>query len=201
MTTPRQDRPSPPPAARRRRRPDGADAAARRGRPPRPMALRDLHAYYGDDHAVQGVDARLRGQPGHGDDRPVGLRQVDAAALHQPHARGDPRRARRGHDRARRRRHLRHGRRRRPPSAARSAWSSRSPTRSRRCRSSTTSPPGLRLTGRKRLGPQGARRALAARRRAVGRGQGPPRQARASACPAASSSACASRARSRSSPR
>ena len=29
----------------------------------------------------------------------------------------------------------------------RSAWSSRSPTRSRRCRSSTTSPPGLRLSG------------------------------------------------------
>ena len=35
------------------------------------------------------------------------------------------------------------------PCAARSAWCSRSRTRSRRCRSSTTSPRGLRLTGRR----------------------------------------------------
>ena len=34
------------------------------------------------------------------------------------------------------------GHRRRPPYAGPSAWSSRSPTRSRRCRSSTTSRPG-----------------------------------------------------------
>ena len=50
-------------------------------------------------------------------------------------------------------------------------------------------------------GPQRARREVAARRRAVGRGQGPPEPSPASACPAASSSACASRARSPSSPR
>ena len=44
---------------------------------------------------------------------PVGLRQVDAGALHQPHARGDPGRARRGQGHARRHRHLRPGGRRR----------------------------------------------------------------------------------------
>ena len=44
-------------------------------------------------------------------------------------------------------------------------------------------------------------REVAARRRPVGGGQGPPERARRSACRAASSSACASRARSRSSPR
>ena len=45
----------------------------------------------------------VRGQRGDGDDRPLGLRQVDRAALHQPHARGDPGRARRGPGDARRR--------------------------------------------------------------------------------------------------
>ena len=59
---------------------------------------------------------------------------------------------------------------------------------------------GLRLSGQAR-GRQGARRAVAARRGPVGRGQGPPRQAGDRAVAAASSSACASPARSPSSPR
>ena len=48
-----------------------------------------------------------------------------------------------GERHARRHEHLRRRRRRRRGPPRRSAWSSRSPTRSRRCRSSTTSPPGL----------------------------------------------------------
>ena len=50
-------------------------------------------------------------------------------------------------------------------------------------------------------GPRRARRARAPRRGALGRGQGPPQEERARRSPAASSSGCASRARSRSSPR
>ena len=136
-----------------------ADAApSRRGAPARPrrrataravIALDGLNAYYGDDARDQGRRPRLRAQPGDGDDRPVGLRQVDAGALHQPHARGDPRRARRGRDPARRPRHLRRRASTSSPCAARSAWSSRSRTRSRRCRSSTTSPRACGSPGRK----------------------------------------------------
>ena len=60
---------------------------------------------------------------------------------------------------------------------------------------------GLRLTGTQERQPPRARPQGAARGRAVGRGQEPAERARASDCRAASSSACASRARSRSSPR
>ena len=60
---------------------------------------------------------------------------------------------------------------------------------------------GLRLTGARGGDIQRARRAVAARRRPVGRGQGPARLARASGSPAGSSSASASPGRSRSSPR
>ena len=51
----------------------------------------------------QGHRPRLPRQRGDRDHRPLGLRQVDDGALHQPHARGDPRRARRGPGAARRR--------------------------------------------------------------------------------------------------
>ena len=60
-------------------------------------------------------------------------------------------------------------------SPARSAWCSRSRTRSRRCRSSTTSPPGLRLPGVKGVDEEPSSGRCAAR--PVGRGQGPPRHA------------------------
>ena len=60
---------------------------------------------------------------------------------------------------------------------------------------------GLRLTGTKGIDVKERVEALAARRRPVGGGQGPPRRSPASASPAASSSGCASRARSPSSPR
>ena len=62
---------------------------------------------------------------------------------------------------------------------------------------------GLKLnsTQDEQARPRRDRRALAARREPLGRGQGPARQARRRGCPAASSSGCASRAPSRSSPR
>ena len=90
------------PADDRRPRPWPAAATRARGvRTAGPSAavsvkLEGLSAYYGDSHAVKGVDLDFERQRGHRDHRPVGLRQVDAGALHQPHARGDPRRARRG---------------------------------------------------------------------------------------------------------
>ena len=152
-------------------------------------------------HAVQGVDARLRGQPRDGDDRAVGLRQVDARALHQPHARGDPRRARRGQGHcstsvdiydddvdvvAVRR-------------AIGMVFQKPNPFPTMSIFDNVAA--GLRLTGRSAATCKRPRRAVAARRRPVGRGQGPPRRARASGSPAASSSGSASRARSPSSPR
>ena len=61
---------------------------------------------------------------------------------------------------------------------------------------------GPRLAGREEAGrARRHRRALAARRGAVGRGQGPAEELRASACRAVSSSGCASPGRSPSSPR
>ena len=84
--------PAPPP------RPARPPAAARAAAPPAPGS-RD-HAAQAQrllrrDPRGQGGRPRLRRQPRHGHDRPVGLRQVDARALHQPHARGDPGGARR----------------------------------------------------------------------------------------------------------
>jgi energy-coupling factor transporter ATP-binding protein EcfA2 len=61
--------------------------------------------------------------------------------------------------------------------APRSAWCSRSPTRSR-SRSTTTSPTAPASTaGRQQGGAGRDRREIAAPRRALGRGQGPPRRA------------------------
>ena len=128
------------------------DAARRDGRAR--SRVDDLHAYYGDTHAVKGVDLDYARQPGDGDDRAVGLRQVDARALHQPHARGDPGRARRGQGHCSTTSTSTAPTSTSSPCAARSAWSSRSPTRSRRCRSSTTSPPGCGSTGRQGRRPQ-----------------------------------------------
>ena len=79
---------------------------------------------------------------GHRVHRAVRLRQVDRAAHAQPHARGDRRRQRRGRGPARRRGHLRRRASTRSTSGAPSAWCSSGRTRSRRCRSTTTSWPG-----------------------------------------------------------
>ena len=79
---------------------------------------------------------------GHGVHRPVRLRQVDRAAHAQPDARGDPGRARRGQGRCSTARTSTAPTSTRSTSAARSAWCSRSRTRSRRCPSTTTSSPG-----------------------------------------------------------
>ena len=114
----------------------------RRGDGPQPVLRRR-------SCAVKDVNVDDPAQQGHGADRLLGLRQVDVPALAQPHARAD-RRARASRARSRST-----ARTSTPPTstrsrcAARSAWSSRRPTRSRRCRSTTTSPPGLKLNSRK----------------------------------------------------
>ena len=67
-----------------------------------------------------------------------------------------------------------------PTPAARSAWCSRSPTRSRRCRSTTTSSPGSSSPAPRPPASEkdGARRAVPAPRRPLERGQGPARRSR-----------------------
>ena len=154
--------------------------------------------YYGDPGAEGHQPAALRPQ-GHRLHRPVRLRQVDAAARAQPHVRPLPRPARRGRGAARRREHPVAEVRTSTCCARASAWCSRSRRRSR-CRSTTTSPSASGLYERLAEVRDGrTRRGGPAPRRAVGRGQGQARTPAASACPAASSSGCASPARSRSS--
>ncbi len=166
------------------------------------IEVRDLNVYYSDFLAVEGVSHDHRAPQRHRLHRPVGLRQVDVPAHPQPHARGHPGRPRRGRGAARRRRPLRRATSTRSPCAARSAWSSSARTRSRRCRSRRTCSPGVQLNNSAHL--QGRRRRprreVAARREPLERGQGPPRQARLGPVRAASSSACASPAPSRSRP-
>ena len=64
----------------------------------------DLDIYYGDFLAVEGVTMTIEPRVGHRLHRPVRLRQVDLPALAEPHARGHPRRPRRGQGPGRRRR-------------------------------------------------------------------------------------------------
>ena len=131
--------------------------------------------------------------------RPVGLRQDHRAALLQPDERSHRRRPGRRHVAVPRRRPLRSRRSTPSRSAGASAWCSRSRTRSRRA-STTTSPTARGCTGTKKQGrARRHRRAVAARRGAVGRGEGSAEDARRSACRAASSSGCASPVRSPSS--
>ena len=74
----------------------GANAVAehRRDRqretPGRRVTARDVNVYYGDKHALKNVIDRHSGRAVIGLHRPVGLRQVDLPALHQPHERHDP---------------------------------------------------------------------------------------------------------------
>ena len=145
------------------------------------------------------IEPRSRHRP----HRPLGLRQVDLPALPEPDARGaSPA----------------------PGSRARSSWTARTstapsvdPVNVRRQIGMVFQRPnpfptmsiydnviaGYRLNGNRKTKsrPRRPRRAVAARREPLERGQGPPRPARAPACPAASSSGCASPGRSPSSPR
>ena len=108
--------------------------------PPDPvMEARDLNVFYGDFHAVHDVNLDVRQERDHRADRPVGLRQVDRAALPEPDERPGRRRPRRGQGDLPRPEHLRARASTRSRSAPTSAWCSRSPTRSR-SRSTTTSP-------------------------------------------------------------
>ena len=88
-------------------------------------------------------------QQGHGADRLLRLRQVDVPAVAQPDARAGPGRPRRGLGPASTARTSTRPTSTRSSCAARSAWSSRRRTRSRRCRSTTTSRPGCKLNSRK----------------------------------------------------
>ena len=166
------------------------------------VEAQDLNLYYGDFHAVQDVNVTIEpnkvtaliGSSGCG--KSTFLRSLNR--MHELIA-GRPRR---GRGPARRRGHLRP--RRRP--------GARAPPGRHGLPGAEPVPDDVDLRQRRRRpeaqrpqdeeGRHGRdRRALAARRAPLGRGQGPPRQARHRACPAASSSASASPARSRSSPR
>ena len=114
-------------------------AAAKGGSLPAKVLIRGLNFYYGQSRALKErhvVAVRRQGDRVH---RPLGLRQVDAAARAQPHVRPLPRTARRGRGAARRREHPRRRTSTSICCARGSAWCSRSRRRSR-CRSTTTSP-------------------------------------------------------------
>ena len=71
-----------------------AQAAAPAPRPARPRSSsRTLNLSYGDNHVLHDITMDIAGAAGHGLHRPLGLRQVDAAALPQPDERPDRRRA------------------------------------------------------------------------------------------------------------
>ena len=144
---------------------------------------------------LKGDRPRVPRQRGDGDHRPVGLRQVDADPLHQPHARGDPRRPRRGPGAARGRRRVRPVRRRGGGAPRdRHGLPEAQPVphdvglRQRRRR------PAAELAPRReRPATRRSRRRCAAR--ACGRRSPTASASPASGSPAASSSGCASRAR------
>ena len=148
----------------------------------------------------QGHRPRLPRQRGDRDHRPLGLRQVDDGPLHQPHARGDPGRARRGQGAARRPRRVRLlGRRRRGAPRDRHGLPEAEPVpddvdlRQRRLR------PAAQLARARRPAPRRSRRRCAAPGCGTRSQTACPSPAPGS--PAASSSGCASRARSPSTPR
>ena len=71
------------------------------------LSVRDLDFFYGKEQALFDNRPRDQGAPRHRDHRPVGLRQVDAPALLQPHLRAVPRPEGGRRDHARRREHPR----------------------------------------------------------------------------------------------
>ena len=166
----------------------------------RRVSVRDLNAYYGGQHAVKGLDIEFAPNEVTAIIGPSGCgKSTMVRCINRMHEEV-PGRARDGQGDARRRRHLRRRRGRRVGAAdGRHGVPEAEPVpddvdvRQRRRRHAADR--------RARRQPARARGADAARRRPVGRGQGPPRQAGHRACPAASSSGSASRARSRSSPR
>ena len=147
---------------------------------------------------------RLQGRRGRDDDggaalgdrlhRAVRLRQVDRPAHPQPDARGDPRRSRRGQGHARRPGPLRLGRSTRWPCAAPSAWCSSGRTRSRRCRSTTTSRRGCGSTASRTRRSSTRSSSSRCTARTCGTRSRTASTSPAPASPAASSSGCASRA-------
>jgi len=194
---------SPTDGATGQRRGAGRRHAAPRRRAGVSVTLQQLRAFYGDAEQVKGIDLEFRAKRGHGDHRALGLWQVDDGALLQPDARGDPRRPRRGQRAARRRRRVRPRRRRGRRSPRDRDGLSEAETRSRRCRCSTTSPRACasrRARAREAARPSCTRRSS---RRCAQRGYGT-RSPIGSPSPgqgfrAASSSGCASPARSPSS--
>ena len=162
--------------------------------------LRDLNAYYGDTHAIKGVDHRLRAQPGDGDDRAVGLRQVDACVrcinrMHEeiPGARAEGEVTLDDVDIYAASVDVVAVRR-----AIGMVFQKPNPFPTMSIFDNVAA--GLRLTGARPRHAR-ARRAVAASAPACGTRSRTASASRASASPAASSSACASRARSPSSPR
>ena len=86
----------------------GATMSRPRCEPPRPsrgqtakVVARDVNVYYGEKHALKDVNVDIPEQGRDGLHRPVGLRQVDVPALHQPHERHHPELPRHRQDRDR----------------------------------------------------------------------------------------------------
>ena len=123
-----------------------ADLASRGRAGPATLEAVALSAWFGKRKVLERCSLHDGRAARDGADRPVGLRQVDVPAHPEPHARGHPRRADRRSRRARRRRHLRQLDRARRRCGRRSAWCSRSRTRSRRCRSGENVLAGLKLS-------------------------------------------------------
>ena len=72
---------------------------------PEKISIRDLKFFYGSNQALKNITLPLYDEACDGVHRPVGLRQVHAAARAEPHVRPLPQAARRRRDHARRREH------------------------------------------------------------------------------------------------
>ena len=113
------------------------------------LEARDITAWFGTAQGARPGLADHAGRRDHRPDRPVGLRQVDVPADPQPDARAGAVGARSPARCCSTARTSTTRSASSPTPAARSAWCSRSPTRSRRCRSTTTWWPACKLTGTK----------------------------------------------------
>ena len=163
--------------------------------------LDQLEVFYGAFRAVRDVTMEIHKNQITAFIGPSGCGKTTVLRCVQPDARRDPGRARRRASSITTASISTAPTSRRPRSGGGSAWCSRSRTRSRRA-STTTSRSARASTASANAAKLDAdRREVAARRGAVGRGQGSAAQLARSVCPVVSSSACASRARSPSSPR
>ena len=95
------------------------DGAAEFDSLPSKLSVRDLDFFYGKQQALYRQPPGDQGAPGHRHHRPVGLRQIDAPALLQPHLRALPRPEGDRRGRPRRREHPRPGHRPAQPAPAR----------------------------------------------------------------------------------